>query len=920
MILTKPATPSPAAMESRTPISQERTAWDVAASAPLPSGRSGRESVNIEVNPGIRLGFDPLNTEFAGDQSLSRIQPNTERSTLQISRFAHTATKLADGKVLLVGGATGEGKLDWLAPVDDLGKIFDTTSTAEVYDPTTATTKRVGDLKQARRDHAAVLLPTGQVLIVGGKKWDTTSKNWVYPNVIERYDPDTETFSVMDKLDYGLSEPKAVLMKDGSVFLAGQIQAPMEAPAQPKAMRWDAESKSFRLVSPNSSEANGNALTVGSSLMGFIVGNDIKIDYVTMNQGVQKYLNAFKRADNSGAFPSDENTFTGVPETDPKLKDWKKNVPSIANRPAKLDFIFSSSLAQGSYQTNRLVARLEVIPPAGSPYSAPAPQDVSVTPWPQVSPIQTQFVATFKLGGNETIAGAKVRVTLDPDRMVYPKTLPLEKEAFDIDPGWQIGSTLRFRIIPIHYVDPNKLDLPAPGIDQQSIKDMLERLYPVSLIDCDVLPVLDYIVGSDSKDVSRGRRDPIDAPARENDIYPGWNTILYELDVLRIGYTGKREIVVMGLLPSGIPDKRLLGLTWSGYPQTVNGKNVISNLDGCVVDVDLQNPFNSSLPHELGHSFQRKHAPTPAINGYNSPEGPDGVFPYTNGKLGQTFPISIFDVVQKSDVEFVDGQALTYDLMGYVHPRWISDYTYGGISAMLKSYSAFVGLTTVSMVSGNMTHIVGGATQKVNSDVPVVVIDIKLAGDKVDHIGMQSDALRGAMPLQNVGDYVFRAIGLGGEIFEAKFEVHKYCDWNPNAFMGNVILPTPEKWVKYIIIKNGKTVYAEGFEVDQSVLRSSKKQVSKIQIQMVKNTNDSRHYFAWNGLKPRDAWARIQSSKSEEWIVIPSFSRDKPEIILTKDIISRLPERPVVEIHAWYGFIEKIETYVLDSSGALLDK
>jgi len=48
------------------------------------------------------------------------------------------------------------------------------------------------------------------------------------------------TQSPMDKLDYGLSEPQMVLLKDGSVFLAGQVQAPMDPPPvanNPQAMR-----------------------------------------------------------------------------------------------------------------------------------------------------------------------------------------------------------------------------------------------------------------------------------------------------------------------------------------------------------------------------------------------------------------------------------------------------------------------------------------------------------------------------------------------------------------------------------------------------------------------------------------------------------------------------------------------------------
>ncbi len=57
-------------------------------------------------------------------------------------------------------------------------------------------------------------------MIVGGSH-HVGDGSFVYPNFTELYDPDTETFSVSDKMDYGLSEPKLALMKDGGVFVVG---------------------------------------------------------------------------------------------------------------------------------------------------------------------------------------------------------------------------------------------------------------------------------------------------------------------------------------------------------------------------------------------------------------------------------------------------------------------------------------------------------------------------------------------------------------------------------------------------------------------------------------------------------------------------------------------------------------------------
>ena len=69
-------------------------------------------------------------------------------------RASGTATLLADGRVLLVGGYPGEGR----AP----------TAGMEVFDPAAGTFAPAGALRVGRADHSATLLPDGRVLVVGG--------------------------------------------------------------------------------------------------------------------------------------------------------------------------------------------------------------------------------------------------------------------------------------------------------------------------------------------------------------------------------------------------------------------------------------------------------------------------------------------------------------------------------------------------------------------------------------------------------------------------------------------------------------------------------------------------------------------------------------------------------------------------------
>ena len=71
------------------------------------------------------------------------------KGNLNNGRGYHTATLLANGKVLIAGG-------DYL-------------SSAELYDPTTETFTLTGSMNTGRSFHSATLLNNGEVLIAGGQ-------------------------------------------------------------------------------------------------------------------------------------------------------------------------------------------------------------------------------------------------------------------------------------------------------------------------------------------------------------------------------------------------------------------------------------------------------------------------------------------------------------------------------------------------------------------------------------------------------------------------------------------------------------------------------------------------------------------------------------------------------------------------------
>jgi len=75
-------------------------------------------------------------------------------SPMGIGRQSHSATRLADGRVLITGGFDSVS-----------GQVL---ATAEIYDPGTKTFTPTGNMATARQDHTATLLPNGLVLIAGG--------------------------------------------------------------------------------------------------------------------------------------------------------------------------------------------------------------------------------------------------------------------------------------------------------------------------------------------------------------------------------------------------------------------------------------------------------------------------------------------------------------------------------------------------------------------------------------------------------------------------------------------------------------------------------------------------------------------------------------------------------------------------------
>jgi len=121
------------------------------------------------------------------------------KSEMAIPRDAHTATRLADGRVLIAGGLDGMG----------------ITKTAEIYDPKTGVfTLLPVTMNAARAFHTATLLGDGKVLLVGGYSGE-------YLKSAEVFNPVTSAFEPVSDMSQARSNHAATLLSDGMVLITG---------------------------------------------------------------------------------------------------------------------------------------------------------------------------------------------------------------------------------------------------------------------------------------------------------------------------------------------------------------------------------------------------------------------------------------------------------------------------------------------------------------------------------------------------------------------------------------------------------------------------------------------------------------------------------------------------------------------------
>lgn len=124
--------------------------------------------------------------------------------SMATARELHTATLLPSGKVLVAGGRN-------IGPLDS----------AELYDPARGTWSAADRMNAARVMHTATLLEDGRVLVAGGDTGNEGPPTFGRTATAEIYDPATDTWTFTGSMQTPRSWFDATRLADGRVLAAG---------------------------------------------------------------------------------------------------------------------------------------------------------------------------------------------------------------------------------------------------------------------------------------------------------------------------------------------------------------------------------------------------------------------------------------------------------------------------------------------------------------------------------------------------------------------------------------------------------------------------------------------------------------------------------------------------------------------------
>ncbi len=126
----------------------------------------------------------------------------TETDSLEQGRSMHTATLLKNGRVLIAGGGYRDGG------------SYRYRRTCETFNPENNSWSATGEMREERKQHTAILLNDGRVLIAGNTFTKTT----------EIYNPDSETWNFGNEMLENRQHFPMITFSNGIVLISGGVQ------------------------------------------------------------------------------------------------------------------------------------------------------------------------------------------------------------------------------------------------------------------------------------------------------------------------------------------------------------------------------------------------------------------------------------------------------------------------------------------------------------------------------------------------------------------------------------------------------------------------------------------------------------------------------------------------------------------------
>lgn len=124
-------------------------------------------------------------------------------ASLNIPRYDHTSTLLADGRVLVVGGKGTNGSI---------------LNSSELFDPVSNTWELTDTLGVSRFGHTSTLLPNRRVLVSGGPL-----SAFLVQKSAEVFDPQTKSWQMAAPMLIGRIYHQSVMLPDSNILIVGGL-------------------------------------------------------------------------------------------------------------------------------------------------------------------------------------------------------------------------------------------------------------------------------------------------------------------------------------------------------------------------------------------------------------------------------------------------------------------------------------------------------------------------------------------------------------------------------------------------------------------------------------------------------------------------------------------------------------------------